>query len=193
MKQKEAAIKILLKKGSFDDIQAMCQDDVRIVFVLAEILVTAEEEKLYLSSAIALGLIGAEGLPFLVHTISSHTTAAVRAAAIQGAATSNNPCTVPTLIDALQDQESTVRQKAARILGQIEDARAVKALIDLVMNDKQHYPRESAIIALGKIGSTRALAPLAKMVQQNEDPTLIACAQQAIEMIEEKSGVKLPK
>ena len=193
MKQKEVAIKILLKKGSFDDIQAMSQYDVRIVFILAEILVTAAKEKLYLSAAIALGSIGPEGLPFLIHTIGSHTNPAVRGAAILGIAKSNAPSAIPTLIDALQDPKSSIRQKAARTLGQIGDSRAVNALIELMLNDKKHAPRESAITALGKIGSARALAPLNQIIQKKEDKTLVACAQQVLQIIEERSGVKLPK
>ena len=193
MKQKEAAIKILLKKGAFADIQAMSQYDVRLVFVLAEILVTEADELLYLRAAIALAMVGSEGLPFLVHTTANHTNPAVRLASIQAIAKANDKRTVPTLIDALQDSQAIVRTKAARVLGQLGDARAINALIDLISNDKQHGPREGGIIALGKIGSARALTPLAQIIQSNEDPTLVACARQAIEEIQESSGVQLPK
>ena len=193
MKQKEAAIKILLKKGAFDDIQAMSQYDVRLVFILAEILVTETEEKLYIGAAIALAQVGPEGLPFLVHTVANHTNSAVRLACIQAIAKTNETKTVPTLIDALQDGHALVRQKAARVLGHLGDARAVNALIDLITNDKQYGPREGGMTALGKIGSARALTPLAQIVQKREDPSLVACAQQAITDIQEKSGVQLPK
>ncbi len=191
MKQKETALRILLKKGASTEIKTLAEDDMRIIFALAEILVTTTDEKLYHNAALALGNLGVQGLPFLIHTIATHTNPAVRLASILGLGQSNHSSTVPTLIEALQDSQPNVRQKAARALGQIGDGRAINPLIDL-LEDSHPYPRENAIIALSKLGSARALAPLAKMIQNEEDASLVATAKQAITQIQEASGVQLP-
>ncbi|NWJ46053.1 MAG: HEAT repeat domain-containing protein [Chloroflexi bacterium] len=63
------------------------------------------------------------------------------------------------LINALNDEDSFVRGKAAEALGKIGDPRAVEPLI-LALNDEDSFVHYLAAIALGEIGDQRAVPPL---------------------------------
>lgn len=59
----------------------------------------------------------------------------------------------------LRKTEEDVRREAAKALGQIGDARAVKPLIS-VLNHSDWHVRDAAVEALGQIGDARAINPL---------------------------------
>jgi HEAT repeats len=56
-----------------------------------------------------------------------------------------------TLLHALKDEHTAVRQSAARILGQLGDARAVEVLLE-TLDDQEAIVRQSAAEALGRLG-----------------------------------------
>jgi HEAT repeat protein len=63
------------------------------------------------------------------------------------------------LIQALQDENSTVQIKAAEALGRIGDARAIEPLIQ-ALKDNYWDVNKKAAEALGRIGDARAVEPL---------------------------------
>jgi HEAT repeat protein len=66
---------------------------------------------------------------------------------------------VEPLIVALKSKEPWVRERAARVLGEIGDTRAVEPLITAITGEKW-IVRRAAIEALGKLGDVRAIEPL---------------------------------
>jgi HEAT repeat protein len=96
---------------------------------------------------------------------------------------------VNQLIDALEDDDETVRGKSASILGEIKDPAAIEALIEALRDDdtgvraeaslalehmgtpsvqplirslEDEALRKTSIVILGKIGDERAVAPIIK-------------------------------
>ena len=67
-------------------------------------------------------------------------------------------CAVEPLIAAMKDGKNRERERAAKKLGEIKDARAVEALIG-TLNEKYLLFHEAAW-ALGQIGDPRAVGPL---------------------------------
>lgn len=78
--------------------------------------------------------------------------------AAQALARIGQPAAEP-LIDALATEDADVRQYASWALGEIGDARAVGALVSMLM-DKSPVVRKRTAKALGKIGDSRATEPL---------------------------------
>ena len=71
---------------------------------------------------------------------------------------------VEPLVAALQDKDQAVRCDAARVLGQIRDARAVEPLI-AALQDKDQAVRREVARALCQIGDARAVEPLIVMLE----------------------------
>lgn len=76
------------------------------------------------------------------------------------------PPTVPTLIEAVKDPSSIVREMAIEVLGEIGDPEAVPAIL-AAMDDTNESIREEAIRSLGAIGDRRAVPALLKAL---DDP-----------------------
>jgi WD40 repeat protein/HEAT repeat protein len=67
---------------------------------------------------------------------------------------------VQVLMEALaRDKDYEAREKAAQVLGELHDVRAVEALI-VALKDQNHRVRQSAALALGHISDPRAVGPL---------------------------------
>lgn len=67
---------------------------------------------------------------------------------------------VEKLIWALRHPDPTVPPRAAWILGERREGRAVESLLALVRESRDMGALEAAVIALGKIGDVRAVAVL---------------------------------
>lgn len=87
---------------------------------------------------------------------------AIRAVAAMGAPA------VPPLIEALNDDEWHVRQRAVETLGEIGDPRAVAPLLAM-LKDTEWYVRRAAIQALDDLGAGRpAVLPLIEALKDEE-------------------------
>jgi HEAT repeat protein len=76
---------------------------------------------------------------------------------------------VESLIEALRDENRSVRERAANALGEIRDTRAVQPLIHAL--EDEYWPvRKAAVIALGIIGDAGAVEPLLEALQDDEGP-----------------------
>jgi HEAT repeat protein len=74
---------------------------------------------------------------------------------------------VEKLIIALQHPEPETPIRAAWLLGQLKDLRAVQPLIDLVKKTKDVYIARAAVRALGEIGTPEACEFLATLVHHH--------------------------
>jgi len=71
---------------------------------------------------------------------------------------------VPALTEALKDQDDSVREYVASVLGKIRDPTAIPALLE-VLTDENDQVREAAVSALGDIGDPTAIPVLTKALR----------------------------
>ena len=76
------------------------------------------------------------------------------------AATQSRDAAVPGLISVLKDESAAVRLASVQALEQLQDPRAIDALIDVMKGDADARVREAAASALGSIDSQRAVPGL---------------------------------
>jgi HEAT repeat protein len=82
----------------------------------------------------------------------------------------------PTLIEALQHTESSVRHNAAHTLGKIGSGRAVEALTTC-LQDTDMRVRLKAAYALGQIGDSRAIEPLVALLSDTSHEVQLMAAE----------------
>ena len=83
---------------------------------------------------------------------------------------------LPMLIDALRDENANVVYSVAECLGDIGDARAVPALMDLLVSHSDEWVHVATLEALGKIGDQRVVELLLSLVKKESvvDPLIHA-------------------
>jgi len=74
---------------------------------------------------------------------------------------------IEVLVEALKDENSSVRESAAEALGELKDPRAVEPLIE-ALKDKEPAVQGSAAKALGKLKDPRAVEPLIEALKDKE-------------------------
>lgn len=84
---------------------------------------------------------------------------------------------VPALIDALDDEVSGVRINAIVALGEIEDERAVKPLMDILDKDELPAARAMAAEALGRFKGGRVKNNLLKAAESEDENIRISAVQ----------------
>jgi HEAT repeat protein/beta-lactamase regulating signal transducer with metallopeptidase domain len=82
------------------------------------------------------------------------------AAQSQSVTTQGRDAAVPGLISVLKDESAAVRLASVQALEQLQDPRAIDALIDVMKGDADARVREAAASALGNIDSPRAVPGL---------------------------------
>ena len=86
------------------------------------------------------------------------------------------PAAEPFLIDALGDQNSDVREAAARTLGRSGDSGAVRPLLRLLARDPEEEVREAAAQALGLLADPSAVPGLRAAVDDRSHTVRFAAA-----------------
>lgn len=86
---------------------------------------------------------------------------------------------LPALLAALSDEDSTVRQEVAEALGKLHDPRAVDPLMN-ALQDENTPVRASAVAALAKLGNERAIEPLIALLTQDKNTFVRARAVSAL-------------
>ncbi len=97
---------------------------------------------------------------------------------------------VSALMPLLTDKDEFVRGEAAFALGEVGDASAATALIQILKNDRSRVVIAATAAALGKIGHVSAVAPLGDTfrAKPNEDNEFLRrCSAHAIGLIAETS------
>jgi len=88
---------------------------------------------------------------------------------------------VEPLIQALRDEDESVRAAAAKALGRIGDARAVEPLIQ-ALRDSNWRVRAAAAEALGRIGDVRAVEPLVQALGDENESVRMAAVKAAVKI-----------
>ncbi|HOI70020.1 MAG TPA: HEAT repeat domain-containing protein [Methanothrix sp.] len=89
---------------------------------------------------------------------------------------------LPFVIEALTNEDETVRTNAALDLGDIADPTTVDPLIK-ALRDEEYLVRGSAAVALGNIGDPKAIDALTYMAKNDENEANRVSAEEALEAI----------
>jgi HEAT repeat protein len=124
-------------------------------------------------SAWALGQIGPDaldraGLP-LVQALKDSSPAVREAAARALGEIGTTPAMIMLLTKALRDASRTTREGAVQTLGGLEVASAKQALL-AALQDRHPRVRQGAVAALGELGATEAVGPIASRLLEDPDP-----------------------
>lgn len=120
--------------------------------------------KVRIAAVEALGEIGDKRalLPLLEKL--NDPTQSIRIASVKALATLNDPAIAPALLSLINDPAYEIQKTAISALGRLKYEHAVKPLIGLIQKQKQSH---HAINALAQIGSEKAIAFLAKLIETN--------------------------
>ena len=106
----------------------------------------------------------------------------------QGAGAVGRPRAIEPLINALGDEDKSVRYAAAQGLGQLGDARAVEPLIKALRHGDLDV-RRMAAGALGELGDRRAVEPLIKALE-DEDGEVRWCVAEALKQLGDRRAIE---
>jgi HEAT repeat protein len=93
---------------------------------------------------------------------------ALRRAAAQGLGEAPGEGVAERLLEAVRDDDDSVRENAAISLGKVGDERHLRPLVELVRHDPVKRVRRAAIRGLGELGNHRAMATLVRALGDEE-------------------------
>jgi len=92
---------------------------------------------------------------------------------------------IPSLIEALNDENHYVRREAARAIGQLGSPEAMTAILGLLEGESDEETRRNALIALGNIGDERALETLRQSLK-NPSYLIRRAAEMGLEQLQKR-------
>jgi HEAT repeat protein/nucleoside phosphorylase len=117
----------------------------------------------------ALGHIGdASATPYLINALA-HSDARTRTMAARSLAQIGDPRAVDPLMQTLDDENSFVRAAAALSLGRFSNGHIAVRLDQIATHDSDAAVRSSAINSLGRMGSSRDLRMLERIIRDSTD------------------------
>ena len=111
-----------------------------------------------------------------------------RLAGVQALGWLESPVSFKTLIQALKDPDSRVRQAAVAALGELGDVRAAPFLIERLSSDREAGVRSEAVFRLGTLDGPAALQALQAAIRDT-DPRVRIWARAAVEFLLESQRV----
>lgn len=117
----------------------------------------------------------------MISSLRSEDNAGLRNAAVE-VLTKLGSLSVPFLIDAFKDNDRDVRKFIADILGDINDKRAVSALVR-GLSDSDENVTLASVEALGKLKDEAAIEPLLAVLKGSGDNLLLYTIIKALEKI----------
>jgi HEAT repeat protein len=149
------------------------------------------EYNLRKSAAEALGEMGDKrAIKGLIHAL--HDTSmrlGVRSSAGIALTNIGKPAVAPLCRVLLRDHDDDVRTRAAMVLGDIRDKRAVPALIKAMENDISAEIRGSTARILGKMGGKRSISALIKAMEKDQSASVRINAAKALANIKDRKAV----
>jgi len=94
---------------------------------------------------------------------------------------------IAELTKKLGNIDSSVRRSAAELLGSTEDEAAIDALIP-VLKDEDRFVRQEAVLALKKIGGSRAVEHLTQALNTEKNEFVIDFIRMALERLQRKES-----
>ncbi len=90
---------------------------------------------------------------------------------------------IAELTKQLENKDMGVRRSAVELLGQTEDETAIDALIPL-LKDKDRFIRQEVVLALKKIGGSRAVEHLTQALDTEKNEFVIDYIKMALERLQ---------
>ena len=94
---------------------------------------------------------------------------------------------IAKLIKQLGDKDSSIRRSTAELLGLTADEAAIDALIPVLM-DENRFVRQEAVLALGKIGGSRAVEHLTQALNMEKNEFVSDFIRKALERLQSKES-----
>ena len=92
---------------------------------------------------------------------------------------------IAELTKQLGDIDSGVRRSAVELLGSTEDETVIETLIPL-LEDKNRFVRQEVVLALKKIGGSRAIEHLTQALNTEKNEFVIDFMKMALERLQSK-------
>ena len=89
---------------------------------------------------------------------------------------------IAKLTKQLGDKDSSIRRSTAELLGLTADETAIDALIPVLM-DENRFVRQEAVLALGKIGGSRAVEHLTQALNMEKNEFVSDFIRTALESV----------
>jgi len=145
-----------------------------------------DESALYQRALESIAYVGSVDVDFFLRSAVAADDADLKTSGVIGMGRSENQAYQPLVRAELHHVSPNVRREAARAVGELEDADAVKDLTELI-DDPSREVREAAIGALAQVGSLEAKRILESVVASADDD-LKACAEEALQVYEMLHG-----
>ena len=94
---------------------------------------------------------------------------------------------IAKLTKQLGDKDSNIRRSTAELLGLTADETAIDALIPVLM-DENRFVRQEAVLALGKIGGSRAVEHLTQALNMEKNEFVSDFIRKALEKLQSKES-----
>lgn len=115
--------------------------------------------------------LGRQSTQALMRGLSDNVDEGVRTTCAMLLGALGDPAALPTLQHALEDWEPSVRYTVIRALGQIPDPSSFEPLLKLYRRkDEESYNRDAILLAMGKIGSSKAVTVLREELRRKPGP-----------------------
>ncbi|MFH2067569.1 MAG: HEAT repeat domain-containing protein [Pseudomonadota bacterium] len=121
----------------------------------------------------------------LIQSLSDRENEYNRLSAAQELVQRNYPSAGELILPLLQDKSGDVRGRAACLLGQLRDKRAVDGIV-ILLDDKEYGTRLDAVWSLGEIRDNRAVSPLLEVLNR---PNFSGVAAEALARIGDRRAV----
>ena len=92
---------------------------------------------------------------------------------------------ITELTNQLGDKDSGVRRSAVELLGSTEDETVIDALIP-VLKDENRFVRQEVVLALKKIGGSRAIEYLTQALTTEKHELVVDFIERALERLQRK-------
>ncbi len=94
---------------------------------------------------------------------------------------------IAKLTKQLGDKDSNIRQSTAELLGLTADETAIDALIP-ILKDENRFVRQEVVLALQKIGGSRAVEHLTQTLDTEKNEFVIDSIRMALERLQSKES-----
>ena len=150
----------------------------------------AGEGDISVSGALVGGLVKArhrQAVPLISRMLLDPSARGLREDLAEDLGALGDPTAGPALVNALSDEESWVKAKAARSLGLLGYKPAIEWLLQL-LHDESGDVRASAANALGRLKAREAITILAEIVKNDDDEVVRGAAGNAIQQLRESGN-----
>lgn len=171
--------------GEMNELPAGLQDEIE--GLLQNAFAAPDTIQVRRSCLEALGFSSSEGIGRLIEEHSLADDDRLRVSAMRAIGRSADPVWSPLVLQELSSPSPAMRKEAATAAGELEIRKAIQPLIEL-LEDVDDGVRDAAIWSLGQLGGEAAEEALLELAEANEDESLAALIDEALEYLSFVNG-----